>query len=300
MFLSRRTSRRTRQSRERMLQVQVSSPRIVFFDCLKFLGRFLKLGVALVLMVALGFVLGLGWQKIFVENEEFVIDYVPIEREDGGETRFLTQSRLVAETGLDLDKTIFAVDTRELEAAIEALPEIKSARVRRRLPGTLKITVREREPLAWVACRSLQIRERNRESGLLVDRDGVPFRCDSEKLWAFGEQLPVVMVPKAEPGTIVEGKPLKHHGLQCALNLVKLAETMLEVSDRPAWVVVEDEILLEMRTRSGTRATLSYYDQERQIENLIKVLTHAEVQRKELRQVNLIPKRLVPVHYQTP
>lgn len=299
-MFSRRTSRRTRQSRERMLQVQVSSPRIVFFDLVKFLARFVKLGVVLALMVGLGFALGLGWQKIFVENEEFVIDYVPIDSEGGAEVRFLTQSRLVNKTGLDLGKTIFAVDTRQLEEAIEALPEIKSARVRRRLPGTLKITVTERDPVAWVACRSLKIRERDRESGLLVDRDGVPFRCDSEKLWNYGEQLPVVMVTKAEPGTIVEGKPLEHHGLQRALNLVKLAETMLEVSERPAWVMVEDEILLEMQTRAGIVATLSYYDQERQLETLIKVSSHAEAKRKELQQVNLIPKRLVPVHYQTP
>jgi cell division septal protein FtsQ len=281
-----------------MLHLQVSSPRIVFFDCVKFLARFLKLGVVLLVMVGVGFALGFGWQKLFVENEEFVIDYLPIQLKGGGEARFLTASRVQKMTGLDLKKTIFAVDAEELQERIEALPEIKAATVRRRLPGTLKIEVVEREPVAWVACRSLAIEERNRESGFLLDREGVPFRCDSEKLWSHAEQLPVVMVPRAPEGTVEEGRALEHQGLQRALALVMLAKEKLEITERPAWVIVKDEIFLEMKTRAGTLVTLSYYDQERQIENFIKLTSHARRKGKELAQVNLIPRRFIPVHYQ--
>lgn len=296
-MFSRRTSSRTRKSRERMLHLKVSSPRIMFFDCVKFAGRFFKLGVALVVMVAVGIGLGYGWQKLFVENEEFVISKVEIFREGGEETRFLTHGRFVEKTGLDLKKTIFAVDTDELCSAVEALPEIKSAEVSRRLPGILKVEVLERNPVAWVACRSLGITERDRKTGLLVDEEGVPFRCDSEKLWEFGEELPVVMVPKAEAGEIVEGEKLEHKGLKRALDWVMLAKEKLELPERPVWVVVKDEILLEMKTRTGVLATLSYYDQDRQVENLIKLTSHARRQGKELAQVNLIPRRYVPVHY---
>ena len=296
-MFSRRTSSRTRKSRERMLHLKVSSPRIVFFDCLKFTGRFLKLGLALVVMVGVGIALGYGWQKLFVENEEFVISKVEIFTGGGDEVRFLTHGRLLEKTGLDLEKTIFAVDTDALCAAIQALPEIKGAEVSRRLPGILKVEVEERRPVAWVACRSLGIKERDRDAGLLVDDEGVAFRCDSKKLWEYAEQLPVVMVPKADEGAIREGEVLDHGGLGYALDLVMLANETLELTERPVWVVVKDEILLEMKTRTGVLATLSYYDQERQLENLIKLTSHARRQGKDLAQVNLIPRRFLPIHY---
>ena len=110
-----------------MLHLKVTSPRIVFFDCVRFAGRFFKLGVILLIMVGVGVGLGFGWQKLFVENDEFVIRNVEIFQSGGEDTSFLTHERLVAKTGLDLEKTIFAIDTTKLEEALVALPEITSA-----------------------------------------------------------------------------------------------------------------------------------------------------------------------------
>lgn len=280
-----------------MLHLKVSSPRIMFFDFVKFCARFMKLGIAILLMVGLGIGLSFGWQKLFVENSEFEIADVKILTPEGENARFLTHHRFVSKTGIDLEKTIFAIDTDELQAAIEALPEIKTAKVSRRLPGVLKIEVEERHPVAWVACRSLQIKERDRESGLLVDEDGTAFRCDSGELWKVGEKLPVVMVQSAERGQIEDGRSIEHEGLNFALELVKRANEKFEGVARPAWVVVKDEIMLEMKTLNGILATFSYYDQERQIHNLERLVSHAELQGKSLAKVNLIPRRFVPIHY---
>ena len=296
-MFSRRTSSRTRKSRERMLYLKVNSPRIMFFDCVKFCGRFMKLGIAVLLMVGVGIALSYGWQKLFVENGEFEIADVKILTLEGENARFLTHQRFVSKTGIDLEKTIFAIDTDELEASIEALPEIKTARVSRRLPGVLKIEVEERRPVAWVACRSLKIKEWDRKSGLLVDEDGVAFRCDSAELWKVGEKLPVVMAQSAESRQIEEEHTIEHEGLNFALELVKRANEKFEGVERPAWVVVKDEIMLEMKTLNGTLAMFSYYDQERQINNLEKLVSHAELQGKSLAKVNLIPRRFVPIHY---
>jgi hypothetical protein len=91
---------------------------------------------------------------------------------------------------------------------------------------------------------------------------------------------------------------LEHRGLQYALDLILLANESLELTERPVWVVVKDEILLEMKTRGGVVATLSYYDQERQLEQLAKVTSHARRRGREVAQVNLIPRRYIPVQYQ--
>ena len=213
----------------------------------------------------------------------------------GEETRFLKHDRL-CKTGLDLEKTIFAIDTVDLEEALLSLPEIISAKVNRRLPGTLKIEVAERQPIAWVACRSLGIREFDRNKDFWWISMAL-FRCQFPELWEFAEQLPVVLVPKAEEGSIVEGVAIEHRGLSFALDLVRLANEKLEMTERPASVVVKDEILLEMQTRSGVRATMSYYDQEEQLKRLAKLTSHAQRKGRELAQVNLIPKRLAPLKY---
>lgn len=282
-----------------MLPLEVNSPRILFFDILKIGARFLRMGLAVLLMIAVGFGLKSGWEKLFVENDEFMISELLLKTFDGDEPRFLTHGRLLKETGLDPDATIFSLDTDELAESLEALPELTAARVSRRLPGTLKIEIRERQPVAWVACRSLGILERDRVYGLLVDSDGVPFQCSSEGLWEYGQKLPVVMVTEANVTEIVEGRPIEHHGLKYALDLVKISSEILIGTERPAWVMVKDEITLEMKTLGGTLATLSYYHLNRQLTDFSKLVSHARAHDKELEKVNLIPRRFIPVHYRT-
>lgn len=280
-----------------MLSLKVSSPRIVFFDFVKMGGKILKYGVILGAMVGVGAALNFGWQKLFVENEEFTISEMPMKTFEGEEPRFLTHGRMLEKTGLDPQATIFSLDTDALSASLEELPELIRAKVSRRLPGTLKIEIQERQPVAWVACRSLGIRERDRNLGLLIDENGVPFKCASDALWEFAQNLPVLLTGQAEADQIVEGDPITHPGLKYAFELVQMASDSLVGIERPAWVVVKDEITLEMKTLGGIHATLSYYDLKRQLTDFSKLVSHAQAHGKELDQVNLIPRRFVPVHY---
>jgi len=251
----------------------------------------------MVLMLILGFGLSYGWQKLFVENDEFLIQNVSLKTMEGEDTAFLNHARLVEKTDLDPTATIFSIDTDALEESLLALPEVTEAKISRRLPGVLKVEVTERQPVAWVACRSLGIQERDRDSGLLVDADGVVFPCASEALWRHADRLPVMVVQSADPSEIIEGEELSHKGLTYALQLVKRAQEKLLGQDALAWVVVKDEIMLEMKTLGGVKAVMSYYEQDRQVDNLVRLISHAHDQGKSLTEVNLIPRRFVPVHY---
>ncbi len=275
--------------------MKVSSPKILMFDCLKFGRRFLKLGIAMIVMVFVGFGLSYGWQKLFVENDEFLVQEVSLKTMSGEDTLFLNHERLIEQTALDPATTIFTVDTDQLREALLELPEITDARVRRRLPGLLKIEVTERHPVAWVACRSLGIRERDRDLGLLVDVDGVVFPCASDALWDYADKLPVIMIKAAERSEIMEGQAITQKGLKHALELVNRAAEKLQGVESLAWVVVTDEIMLEIKTLGGVKATLSYYEQDRQLDNLSRLISHADEQGRSLAQVNLIPRRYVPV-----
>jgi hypothetical protein len=223
MFQRRTSRRRTRESRDRMLALKVQSPRILFFDFLKLGGRFMKFGLILMAVMALGFVGRLGWEELFVKNtEEFGIKEVPLTDFEGEAPRFLTHSRIVVTTGLDLDASIFALDTNELEETLRNLPETTEARVTRRLPGTLKIEVSERTPVAWLDCDQLGVVQRDRAAGLLIDEAGVPFKCASQTLWDFAERLPVIRVLQAEDHEIMEGQEIKHEGTAIRLGSGKL------------------------------------------------------------------------------
>lgn len=63
-------------------------------------------------------------------------------------TRYLAPEQLVARLGLAPDQNLFD-DTGEIARRVERLGGVVSARVERRLPGTLRITVVERVPVAF-------------------------------------------------------------------------------------------------------------------------------------------------------
>jgi len=63
-------------------------------------------------------------------------------------TRYLAPDRLVARLGLAPDQNLFD-DTGDIARRVERVGGVVSARVERRLPGTLRITVVERAPLAF-------------------------------------------------------------------------------------------------------------------------------------------------------
>jgi len=63
-------------------------------------------------------------------------------------TRYLAPDRLVARLGLQPDQNLFD-DVRAIARRAEQVPGVVSARVERRLPGTLRIVVVERAPVAF-------------------------------------------------------------------------------------------------------------------------------------------------------
>lgn len=63
-------------------------------------------------------------------------------------TRYLAPAQLVARLGLKPDQNLFD-DARAIERRAEQVPGVVSARVERRLPGTLRIVVVERAPVAF-------------------------------------------------------------------------------------------------------------------------------------------------------
>ena len=291
-MLKRKTSRVKRRKDSRQLHLRVSSPRIFGFACMRLGGRVLRFVLLLALLVGAGWGAKTGLRKVFIENEEFILQ--EIELETNG---CLVVEDVVRVAEIDPSASVFAVTLSSIRKSLEARPGVLRAKVSRRLPGTLKLEVEERIPVAWLECRNQQIVARDAERGLLVDEEGVVFPC--EPWWREAAQkLPVVIVVDARLGDFETGERLRHREAERALHLVCLGRRMLSGADwRLSAVGVENDYSLMAATTDGTMVTFGMYDHQRQLADLLALRRHAAAEDRTMERVNLIPERNIPVVY---
>ncbi len=104
--------------------------------------RYIRLGAACTAGAA---VLFFGLPRLLGTLDYFHVQTVQLEG-----ARFLTPSAVIAALGADTAASVFD-DADRFAAKVEAIPLVAKARVRRRLPGTLVVTIIERTPVALVA-----------------------------------------------------------------------------------------------------------------------------------------------------
>lgn len=289
-MLKRKTSKVKNRRNSRQLHLKVNSPRIFGFTCLKMFGKSVKFLLIVGLLVGAGWGAKAGLRKVFIENEEFRLE--AIELETNGRMKV---EDFVRVTGVDPAGSVFSVTLSDVRQKLEAYPGILDVDVSRRLPGTLKVDLKEREPLAWLECRGLGIVARDVERGLLVDKEGVVFACES--WWVDGaKRLPAVVVMDGEVGDFEIGKRMRHREAERALRLVRLSRHMLsEVPWALAVVGVQNDYSLVAATTEGTVVTFGMYDHERQLKDLVVLEQHSRETQRQMKRINLIPERNIPV-----
>ncbi len=286
----RKTSRVKHPSSERRLHLKVSSPRIVCFNCLRHVKCSCRLLLAVVLLGGVLWGVRAGMQEFFIENDEFRLRHVDLE--SNGE---MTAEHFGQMTGLDPDSSIFALKLRELKGQLLERPGIEMAELSRRLPGTLRVRVEERKPIAWLECRPLGIVGRNPVAGILLDKNGVCFPC--EPWWEEKSRLlPILLVSQVEEGDITIGKEIRHHQARRALELIRISEEKLSGESWSLPVVAAgNDYSLEAVTNTGVLVTFGMYEHKVQLENLITLLRATGREGESMAIVNLIPKRNIPV-----
>lgn len=199
--------------------------------------------VRIVLVAAVGLALVLGLTRLpggLAQMAFFEVDAVTLEG-----ARFLTADQ--ARTAAALPQGFSVWDDHEPVARrVETHPLVASARVRRRLPSTLVVEVRERVPVAFHATPSL----------LVVDREGVHLPLDPS---ALRLDLPLVDADSpsavgqvaAEVARISEMEP----GVAAVLSDARMSargDVVLHLSD-PDVVFLYRPPLSPVRLRRGLR-----------------------------------------------
>jgi cell division protein FtsQ len=118
--------------------------------------------LGLSLLVAAVTTLAWGVHRYAQTTPRFAIVNLEIEG-----TKRLARDDVLATAGLEKGQNLFSVDIPRAENALVASPWISSAHVTRRLPGTVRLQVVERDPRAILVMAG---------KNFLVSTDGVPFK----------------------------------------------------------------------------------------------------------------------------
>lgn len=274
------------------LHIKVSSPRIVMFQVLSGMGKMVKFAMflALIGMIALGGYKGV--QHLFLGNEKYRLQEIDLETNG-----HLNHSRVVEIAGVDLESSIFAIDTEVVSDRLHDLPEVISCDVERRLPGTLKIKILERVPAVWIECETLGYPGR-RNGGILADAGGITFPCEGA-LWEAARDLPVIVVKHAKSDAFQHGSKMKHPEVIRALNLVKeFASGNVRAEWLPERIVLVNDYSMEAICNDGSRAVFGMYDHERQLNDFITIHEHTLKTQREVQHINLIPSKNIPVKFE--
>jgi len=290
--MKRKTTRPRKRPRQSVLEVRVMSPRIAWHNLLKFLGNLFKFACILTVISGIGWGIWRGVQHTFHENPDFRLQLV-----DLNSNPVIDEAQVIQLANIDLSAapSLFDINIKQTEAAIDALPAIIDCHVERHLPGTLVIRVTCRKPKAWVTLEGEDHPLVREVGGTLLDIGGVPYPCPARQL-EEAKNLPIVQLSKLPEHPIILGKAIDHPELEHCFNLIASA---LEADEASAhWIQSvhqHNEWSLMLVTRQGTAATFGLSDHERQIENLRAAMDHAGQKGYIIDTINLIPKFNIPI-----
>ena len=221
------------------------------------------LGLALVILIALCGLLWLGHLGLkfaqgflFAENDQYTIEHIDIETD-----RRLRPQHIKEYAGVNTGMNLFEISIREVEKQLESVPQIRDAEVQRILPDTLKITITERQPIAYLG--------RNRGGlHLLVDGDGYLVARRSQP-----EELPRIIgleLDHLKPGVRVTNKQVMH-----AVEIVEICDhTRLSQYIHIRHIDASKSEKLKLLLFTGHQVTLGRKDIEQKLWELVSALRH--------------------------
>jgi hypothetical protein len=292
MFKQKRqtTKPRRNQTRPRVLEVRVLSPRIAWFSFLKILGKLTKLACILAVITGIGWSVWQGIQRAFYENPDFRLQLIDLNTNP-----VIDEVGVVEAAGIDLTASLFEIDVTAVAEKLKALPAIADARAERHLPGKLLVRVTPRLPQAWISTPESGLPSGRQAGAMLVDTSGIAYPCPEMQVESAAG-LPIIHLPLSAAQPIIPGAPVKHPQLTHCLRLLNSASTA--DSHSIAWIESIEQVnswSLRIITRDGTSATFGLGDHVRQIQSLRAAMDHSSQKGYSIQTINLIPKQNIPI-----
>lgn len=252
-------------------------------------GRWIRNLLLLTFLIS-GSVFGVRYalDRFFFQNAEYTLRRITLQL-DG----LFTREQALAEAGLTEGVNIFSVDLARVENALEAVPQVESARVVRELPDHIQITLTARKPVAWVAAEGETGDPTSSEKSLLADTRGYLMR--PRHVTPEDYHLPVIYGLKSD--NIREGEALQIDDMQNALKLLETVARHPESLLKIRTMDVSKGYRIDVVNDTNSRIIFAAADFEEQLARLQKLLMHCSETGRALESVNLMVRRNTPVTF---
>lgn len=233
------------------------------------------------------FVMGQVMQRFFYENPDFALQNVEIHN-----TGSLSRAEIMDWAGLSKGQNVIQINLKAVENRLTQMPYIAGVKVERQLPATLKISIRERMPVAKILPFSPK-------GNLLaqpvyyIDSGGYVMQPKA------GEPLkPLPVITGISIDEVRLGEFTEKKELLSVLNLIRGAGyygLKSELDLRQLEVQPNGLLVVRTRNRGIIRFRAEHLDQ--QIKRLQTILNYSQSNQKVIRTVDLTPSRNVPVTF---
>jgi cell division septal protein FtsQ len=229
-----------------------------------------------------------GMKKFFWQNADYKLSEIAVTK-DGT----LTRQQILDASGIREGANIFSINLAQAQEKIAALPQVEHAELQRTLPNKIAINVAERKPVAWITAKASD-EPSTAPDAFLVDRRGVVMKIKNRRLEY--QHLPVITGMPTE--NFDEGQTVSSQELKSALDLIRLtSESAVQSRFQVRSIDLSKGYCMVVTNQTHAQITFGLDRVESQLERLAIFLDRIEQSRRELRAINLMVQRNVPVTF---
>ncbi len=265
------TTTRQRHSKKQLMQI----------------GAWASLVLAMVLAISIGLHYGIGFvlNHVLYTNKHYNLTRIEIEPRG----RF-TEHVIRQAAGLDPGQNLWTLNLRQITHDVEKLPNVSSAKVERHFPGTITITIQERQP----AVKIVGLNDVNTREMFYLDRGCVVLKP------RLDEEVPLMpeIVGLAPNVELDPGRKLDVPSLTSAMEILDAIDhSKLHTSIDIRTIDLSDPLSITMTTRQEMTITFRLDCIEQQLQRLLLIVDYPDFQSRQIRTVDLTPNRNVPVTF---
>lgn len=226
-------------------------------------------------------------REAFTNNTRFQLQHISVMTE--GE---LMPSQLISASGLETGMNMLDIGLVQVREKLEALPQVRHAKVTRGYPGLVLLEVEQRRPVAWLECPEQRLEAKVAGYGCLLDDTGVVL--PSDEVTEARRKLPVIRVAKMQPlkpGHVIEAPEV----LQSLQLLKAHEESALAHSMRIRRIDASRGYSLAAQYDALFTVIFPAGEFEPQIRRLERVVNEAAQRNWELATVDLLVEDNVPL-----
>ncbi len=285
---NRRGINKRRKKSQHLLDVNIRSDkarsqrnqRIVLFGC--------KILIFVSLIVGVIYGCRYGMNRMFFANPNYVLNQIDVENEGT-----LPREQIISAAKLTRGSNIFSISLPEARQALLDIPQVEDAQIQRSLPDTLKITIRERHPIAWLARTRTEADSLDHTHALMIDASGIVLKSRS----ILPEYLRLPIIAGVPTDSLRIGKKIPSTDVLTSLSLIQKTSDILPGRFEIAWIDLSNGYSMEIHDREHTTARLSFDDIDGQLQRLRLLLDYCDASQKKMETVNLLVQRNVPVTF---